>query len=114
MTQHDVENKTYETLVEALAAARKIHEDTGVFAAVVESKPTKVLPPDPDKGNRNRAMRANACLDLYRSITGSDKQDCVADFLTDLMHCVDRSELEFETELARARRNYLNETGGET
>ena len=74
----------------------------------------KTLPPDPDNGNRNRAMRANACLDLYRNITDATQDDCVSDLLTDLMHCVDRSELDFETQLARARRNYLAEIGGAT
>lgn len=74
----------------------------------------KDLPPDPCKVNRERAMRANACLALYRNITDATQDDCVSDFLTDLMHCVDRSELEFEAELARARRNYLAEIGGAT
>lgn len=73
----------------------------------------KTLPPDPDNENRKKAFRANACLSLYRNVTDVDMKDCVADFLTDLMHCVDMSTLDFETELARARVNYLSDTAEE-
>lgn len=74
----------------------------------------KTLPPDPCNDNRLRAFRANACLSHYRSMTDTDQEDCVADFLTDLMHCVDLSTLDFDTELARARANYLSDTTEET
>ena len=70
----------------------------------------KTLPPDPDNTNHKRAMQANACLHVYRGMSDiTSRDDCVADLLTDLMHSLDRSNLDFETELARARVNYLSD-----
>ena len=69
-----------------------------------------MTPPDPDNMNGQRAYWANNALTCFRADTGSDKEDCLSDLLTDLMHCADRSNRDFETELTRARANYEAET----
>lgn len=67
--------------------------------------------PDPEDMNEERAEWAGACLDEMQIQTGTDPEDALLDLLTDLMHWADRySEIGFDAELERAKRNYAEET----
>ena len=74
------------------------------------SKPTRPLPPDPEKLNANRARWAAIVLAEFQRQTGSDPEDAVSDLLADLMHWCDRSGQEFHDELCRAFHHYEEET----
>jgi len=71
------------------------------------------LPPDPEGMNDSRAAWAGKVIDLFVLITGTDKEDALADLLADLIHWSDRQQLSFDCELARARGHYEAETLGE-
>lgn len=70
----------------------------------------KPLPPDPEGMNDKRTLWAENSLVKFMSLTGVDREDSLADLLTDLMHWADRNEFDFQTELERAQRNYAEET----
>jgi hypothetical protein len=87
-------------------------EDERLFdARLIELRvASRILPPDPDRRNDKRAEFAQAALDAYRAITGSDATDAPPDLLGDLMHWADRHG-DFEDALERARQHYAAETG---
>lgn len=85
--------------------------DEGPFCYEAECSFERIdLPPDPEGMNKDRANWANEALIKFRELTRTDREDCLCDLLTDLMHCADRSEFNFEIELNRARGHYLAET----
>lgn len=74
---------------------------------------TKTLPPDPKGMNTDRAEWAAAALRHFQCATGTDDHDAPADLICDLMHWCDRTGLDFEETLARARMHYAAETEAE-
>lgn len=71
------------------------------------------LPPDPEAMNDDRSNWAAAALSRFVECTGTDREDALADLLTDLMHLADREEVfDFERDLNRARVHYVEETRG--
>jgi hypothetical protein len=74
---------------------------------------TNHLPPDPDGMNKDRSSWADASLQAFMAITGSDLEDALGDLLADLIHWCDRNNFDFDAELDRARRHYAAETIGE-
>src|SRR5262249_23191171 len=94
--KHDVETKT-----EALSDAR----NEELFQA--NGPRTK---PDPDGMNDKRATWAGKSISAFQDATGTDHEDALADLLTDLMHWTDRTGLDFDQALERARWHYEAET----
>jgi hypothetical protein len=76
--------------------------------------PRRLLPPDPDGMNDDRADWAGTALRTFQDLTGADHGDALCDLLCDLMHLCDRDDLgSFGVQLLRARRHYDAETAGE-
>ena len=73
----------------------------------------RVLPPDPENMNGDRAKWAQAALRTFRKATGADAEEALGDLITDLMHWSDRSGFDFDAALERARTHYEAETAGE-
>jgi hypothetical protein len=71
---------------------------------------TKVLPPDPENRNNDRATWAETALLAFRQATGVDCEDALADLLCDLMHLADRKSWHFGAEMDRAKVHYEAET----
>lgn len=69
------------------------------------------LPPDPDDMNGTRSDSALVAIAAFEHVSGTDREDALADLLTNLMHWCDRNATDFQCELIRARQNYLAETG---
>lgn len=59
--------------------------------------------------NAERAAWAEAALLDLCAATGCDLDDALPDLLTDLMHWAQRTSLDFEAALARARRHFAAE-----
>jgi hypothetical protein len=76
-------------------------------------KEFRVVPPDPDRSNADRASWAAVALNAFQDETGADDEDALGDLLCDLMHWCDRSGYEMDVALERARGHYEAETGGE-
>lgn len=72
------------------------------------------LPGDPDNMNLTRSTWAEAAVVTFMGCTRTDREDAIADLLTDLMHLCDRGDTSFENELARAKANYEIEIGNES
>jgi hypothetical protein len=53
---------------------------------------TKILPPDPESMNDDRAEWAAAALTEFQRVTGTEDEDALGDLLTDLMHWADRND----------------------
>ena len=71
----------------------------------------KILPPDPDGQNEDRAMWAEDALQAFMIATGSERDTALADLLCDLMHWADREKgASFESALNAARFHYEAET----
>jgi hypothetical protein len=68
------------------------------------------LPPDPEGMNGSRAEWAGYALAAFRSQTGCDREDALADLLGDLTHWCDRSGVSFADELDRAEWHDRTET----
>jgi hypothetical protein len=68
------------------------------------------LPPDPDNQNDERAEWAEATIQAFVRITGTDREDALADLLANLMHWCDRQGFDFDAELARGHGMYQEET----
>jgi hypothetical protein len=68
------------------------------------------LPRDPDGMNDKRAAWAERAIVEFERATRTDREDALADLLADLFHWCDRNGVDFETELARGRGNYEEET----
>jgi len=88
--------------------------DEGVIDLGSVLAKNQLLPEDPIKGaglvnNHDRAEWAAVALDTFIKHTRTDAQSAVQDLVTDLMHLCDRSGLDFEAELERARRMYAEE-----
>lgn len=77
-----------------------------------ETEPVK-LPADPDGMNDKRSDWAHGAIAHFEKTTGTDREDALSDLLGDLMHWADRNQTDFETELARARGHYADETLGD-
>ena len=75
---------------------------------------TSALPPDPEGQNDDRACWAEVALDAFQQETGTEDEDALSDLLTDLMHYCDRNGIQWADELARASRNYREETAPTT
>ena len=73
-------------------------------------KKAKQQPPDPENMNDGRAEWAAAALRHFQCTTGSEYDDGLSDLLGDLMHWCDRSGIDFDAELSRARMHYEAET----
>lgn len=72
---------------------------------------TNPLPPDPEGMNESRADWANEAILAFEAVTGTDREDALADLLCDLMHWADRNGEDFDKQLSRARQHYVEETG---
>lgn len=70
----------------------------------------KKEPGDLDSMNDRRAQWAANALQHFQNEVHTDDEDAVADLLSDMMHFCDRSTLNFEHELQRARGMYHDET----
>lgn len=70
----------------------------------------KELPPDPEGMNDDRARWADQAIKYFIGITGTEKEDGLADLLCNLMHWADRNGLSFEAEFGRALKHYNHET----
>lgn len=78
---------------------------------MIERDVLKILPPDPDGMNDQRAAWAQNALNGFSVETHNDDCDMLADLLCDLMHWADRhASLSFAAELARAYSFYAAET----
>lgn len=71
---------------------------------------TKTLPHDPEQMNEQRADWAGTAVDVFQTITGTEDENKVADFLCNLRHWCDRNDVDFERELARGWEMYEVET----
>lgn len=65
---------------------------------------------DPENMNEQRAEFARQAMMTFMSATGTDAEDAVSDLLNDLMHYSDSKGYDFDAELQRARRSYVDET----
>lgn len=70
----------------------------------------KILPPDPEGMNDNRAAWAAAALRHFQCMSGADDEDAPGDLLCDLIHWCDRHNFDFDAALDRARGHYEEET----
>jgi hypothetical protein len=70
----------------------------------------KIVKPDPDEKNADRARWAEAALICFQIETGTDDEDALADLLCDLMHWCDREGYAFKEALRRAKSHYGEET----
>jgi len=70
----------------------------------------KVLPPDPEGMNTNRAAWAGQAITTFMLATGTDREDAICDLLADIMHWCDRTGFDFNHELERGRDHYTAET----
>lgn len=68
----------------------------------------KLIPPDPDGMNDERAGRAGHIIRLFIELAGTGEP--LRDLLCDLAHWADRNDKDFETELRAALSNYKAET----
>jgi hypothetical protein len=68
------------------------------------------LPPDPHRVNASRAECARYALSAFLSQTRTDPEAAVADLLCNLMHLADRTDTDFDADLARARMHYACES----
>jgi hypothetical protein len=71
---------------------------------------TQPLPPDPECRNDERAEWAGAAISAFQQVTRTDDGDAPSDLLCDLRHWCDRNGFDFDAQLARAMRNYDEET----
>lgn len=71
---------------------------------------TKQLPPDPEGLNDDRAEWAGQALHHFVGITGTERDDMVADLIGNIRHWCDRNGFDFERELARGWEFYEEET----
>jgi hypothetical protein len=83
----------------------------------------KILPPDPEKMNEDRAIWAMTAITAFQERTRTNLEDALSDLLCDLMHLADRRDTfrepgenpesmieDFEAALQRAREHYEEET----
>jgi hypothetical protein len=70
----------------------------------------RVIPPDPENMNADRAKWAATALRAFRKATGADAEEALGDLLCDLMHWSDRNNFDFDAALDRARMHYEAET----
>lgn len=70
----------------------------------------RILPPDPEDMNDERAEWAEEAVNRFVNTTGTDRSDALADMLSDIMHWCDRNHTDFDKELERARSYYAEET----
>ena len=72
--------------------------------------PADLLPPDPEGRNEDRAGWARQALEHFRSLTGTDAEDALADLLANLRHLCDREPGTYGTyEDADARASRMHE-----
>jgi hypothetical protein len=60
--------------------------------------------------NGKRAEWAAECVSKFQQLTGTDKEDAVADLVCDLMHWCSREKQDPMNEVERGIRNYICET----
>ena len=65
---------------------------------------------NPDGMNGTRADAAEHAVSAFMGATSTDREDAIADLLTNLQHLCDREGIDFAAQLARANRNYTSET----
>ena len=70
----------------------------------------RILPPDPEDRNDDRAAWANDAILAFVAATRTDKEDAAADLIADLGHWCDRNGLNFLTQVRRGLRHYAEET----
>lgn len=68
------------------------------------------LPPDTLGMNGQRSEWAEEAVRKFQRETLCDDEDVLCDLLCNLMHWADRNNMDFDTELARARDHYTRET----
>ena len=73
------------------------------------SKKKKLIPPDPENMNNNRAYWAGEAIDVFEGRTGVEQKDSLCDLLADLRHWSDRQGFNWERELKRAMSHYKKE-----
>ena len=76
---------------------------------------TKLLPPDPEEMNDDRAEWAQVALDAFAHVTGmdtagEDDETVLGDLLCDIMHWCDRNGVSFAVTMETARVHYDAET----
>ena len=59
-----------------------------------------------DVNNTDRAAWADATIQLFRNLTGCDREDALGDLLCDLMHWADAHNFDFTLALVRASDHY--------
>jgi len=65
------------------------------------------------KHNQERVNRVADIIEGYKSrVTGEDAATCLRDVLADLMHFARANRINFEEELATARKHFHDETSG--
>ncbi len=68
---------------------------------------------DPDRMNMQRAQWGGNAIESICDDTGTDREDALSDLLADLMHWAKASQQSFRKELARACRQFAEETSEE-
>ena len=68
------------------------------------------LPPDPDGQNGDRSDWADAAIQAFRAMCGTDPEDAVADLLVDMRHYCDRHGYNWIAEYDRSQMHYEAET----
>jgi hypothetical protein len=79
-------------------------------AATVKDFQPRPIPPDPEGKNDERSAWGEAMMIVFRKLTGTDREDALSDMLCDLHRWADRNGQNFDTELARAKSHYREET----
>ncbi len=77
-----------------------------------QEKITSRIPGDPDSQNNDRAMWALSAIREFRTVTGVDPEDSIADLVCDLAHLCDRIGICFDAEIMRASQHYSEEAPG--
>lgn len=80
------------------------------LAAIAKATGHKLLPPDPEGKNDDRARWAGAAVKAFQDVTGTEDEDSLGDLITDLLHWSDRNDYDFDAALDRARAHYEAET----
>lgn len=79
--------------------------DEVIYCMDKDNVPARSRPGDgPD--NEDRASWAQAALDAFQEVTGTDDEDALADLLCDLMHWADWKKQDFKAAMSRGEGHY--------
>lgn len=117
---------TLEGRVEMLTATQKTVTESATQAAAMTESATQAAPwqdttvligkpgkDDPDGMNEERAIWALAAIEEFEGLTGTERENAVADLLCDLMHWSHQTGTNFVHELTRAASHFEAETNEE-